>query len=109
MMFRRRTRGSTPSRQKPPAAALREASLESTITDEHDAVVDVLTDSAPPGSHDHERRLREESDEEEYLRGAGAVAVLRRGLAVTPELRQGVVLTVSWLSSPPRASWRSRS
>ncbi len=63
-------------------------------TTDHDAVVDVLTDSAPPGSHDHERRHLDESDEEEYLRGAGAVAVLRRGLAVTPELRQGVALTV---------------
>jgi putative ABC transport system ATP-binding protein len=59
-----------------------------------EAVVDVLTDAAPPGSHDHERRHPDESDEEEYLRGAGAVAVLRRGLRVTPELRQGLVLTV---------------
>ena len=61
---------------------------------DRDAVVDVLTDAAPPGSHDHERRHPDESDEEEYLRGAGAVAVLRRGLAVTPELRQGLLLTV---------------
>ena len=59
-----------------------------------DAVVDVLMDAAPPGSHDHERRHPDESDEEEALRGAGAVAVLRRGLAVTPELRQGILLTV---------------
>ena len=62
--------------------------------DDFEAVVDVLTDAAPPGSHDHERRHRDESEEEEILRGAGAVAVLRRGLAVTPELRQGVLLTV---------------
>ena len=61
---------------------------------ELDAVVDVLTDAAPPGSHDRERRHPDESDEEEALRGAGAVAVLRRGLAVTPELRQGILLTV---------------
>ena len=59
-----------------------------------DAVVDVLTDAAPPGSHDHERRHPDETDEEEALRGAGAIAVLRRGLAVTPELKQGLVLTV---------------
>ena len=31
--------------------------------------------------------------EEDALRDAGAIAVLRRGLAVTPELRQGLVLT----------------
>jgi ATP-binding cassette subfamily B protein len=65
------------------------------LTADHDAVVDVLTDAAPPGSHDHERHRPDESDEEEYLRGAGAVAVLRRGLAVTPELRQGLLLTVA--------------
>ena len=29
---------------------------------DHDAVVDVLTDAAPPGSHDHERRHPDESD-----------------------------------------------
>ena len=32
--------------------------------------------------------------EEDALAGAGAVAVLRRGLAATPELRQGLALTV---------------
>ena len=61
---------------------------------ELDAVVDVLTDAAPPGSHDHERRHPDETDEEEALRGAGAMAVLRRGLAVTPELKEGLLLTV---------------
>ncbi len=61
--------------------------------DGHDAVVDVLTDAAPPGSHDHERRHPDQTAEEELLRDAGAIAVLRRGLAVTPELRQGLVLT----------------
>ena len=61
--------------------------------EEHDAVVDVLTDAAPPGSHDHERRHPDQTDEEEALRDAGAIAVLRRGLAVTPELRQGLLLT----------------
>jgi len=61
--------------------------------DQHEAVVDVLTDAAPPGSHDHERRHPDPTAEEELLRDAGAIAVLRRGLAVTPELRQGLALT----------------
>jgi ABC-type multidrug transport system fused ATPase/permease subunit len=62
--------------------------------DEREAVVDVLTGAAPPGSHDRERPHPVESDEEDLLRDAGALAVLRRGLAVTPELRQGLLLTV---------------
>ncbi len=61
--------------------------------DEHDAVVDVLVDAAPPGSHDTERRHPDMTDEEEALRDAGAIAVLRRGLAVTPELKQGLLMT----------------
>ena len=61
--------------------------------DEHDAALDVLTDAAPPGSHDHERRHPDVTAEEEALRHAGAIAVLRRGLAVTPELKEGLVLT----------------
>jgi ATP-binding cassette, subfamily B, bacterial len=58
-----------------------------------DAVVDILTDAAPPGSHDNERRHPDATDEEDALRDAGAVAVLRRGLAVTPELKEGLILT----------------
>ncbi|MGK2949424.1 MAG: ABC transporter ATP-binding protein [Acidimicrobiales bacterium] len=61
--------------------------------DEHEAAIEVLTDSAPPGSHDHERHHPQPTEEEEALRDAGAIAVLRRGLAVTPELRQGLILT----------------
>jgi putative ABC transport system ATP-binding protein len=61
--------------------------------DEREAALDVLTDSVPSGTHDHVRRPTEPSDEEDALRDAGAVAVLRRGLAVTPELREGLVLT----------------
>ncbi len=61
--------------------------------EEHGAVVDVLVDAAPPGSHDRERRHPDMTDEEEALRDAGAIAVLRRGLAVTPELKQGLVMT----------------
>ena len=67
---------------------------EETVDDSRDAVVDVLTEAAPPGSHDHERRHVDTTAEEDALRDAGAIAVLRRGLAVTPELRQGLVLTV---------------
>jgi ABC-type multidrug transport system fused ATPase/permease subunit len=61
--------------------------------DEHDAALEVLAESAPPGSYDQARRPKEPSAEEATLRDAGAVDVLRRGLAVTPELRQGLVLT----------------
>ncbi len=61
--------------------------------DEHEAALDVLTESTPAGSYDQARPPVEATAEEEALRDAGAVAVLRRGLAVTPELRQGLVLT----------------
>ncbi len=67
---------------------------ESPRLDDHDAAVEVLAASAPPGSSDHERAHREPTPEEDALAGAGAVEVLRRGLAVTPELREGLVLTV---------------
>jgi len=62
-------------------------------SDPHDAAVAVLTDSSPPGSHDHERAQRPATPEELLLHDAGALTVLRRGLAVTPELREGLVLT----------------
>ena len=61
--------------------------------DDFGATIDVLAETAPPGSHDHERRHPGPTAEEDALRDAGAVAVLRRGLAVTPELRQGLLLT----------------
>jgi putative ABC transport system ATP-binding protein len=64
------------------------------LPDDHGAVVEVLVDSSHPGSSDHERTHREHTPEEDALVGAGAVEVLRRGLAATPELRQGVLLTV---------------
>lgn len=60
----------------------------------HGATIEVLADAAPPGSHDHERTHREATPEEFELRDAGALAVLRHGLAVTPELKEGVALTV---------------
>ena len=62
--------------------------------DGRDATIEVLAEGAPPGSHDHERAHREATPEEFELRDAGALSVLRRGLAVTPELKEGVALTV---------------
>lgn len=64
--------------------------------DAHDAALAVLTDSSPPGSHDHEREHRAPTPEEARLQDAPALAVLRRGLAVTPELRQGLLLTAAF-------------
>jgi putative ABC transport system ATP-binding protein len=64
------------------------------VLDDHDAALEVLADSCPPGSGDHERTHREHTPDEEALAGAGAVEVLRRGLVATPELRQGIFLTV---------------
>jgi putative ABC transport system ATP-binding protein len=63
------------------------------MTDEHDPMVEVLTASSPPGSHDHERTHRKPTPEEDALADASALEVLRRGLAVTPELGQGLLLT----------------
>ena len=64
-----------------------------TEPDRREATIEVLADAAPPGSHDHERTHREPTPEETHLQGAGALSVLRRGLAVTPELKEGVALT----------------
>jgi ATP-binding cassette subfamily B protein len=61
--------------------------------DAHEAALEVLSDSTPPGSYDQARPPTQATAEEEALRDAGAVAVLRRGLAVTPELREGILLT----------------
>jgi ATP-binding cassette subfamily B protein len=58
-----------------------------------DVAAALLAEEAPPGSLDGEP-ARPATPEEERLRDAGAIEVLRRGLAVTPELRQGIVLTV---------------
>ena len=67
--------------------------LEEPELDDHDAAIDCLATSSPPGSSDRERAHRAPTPEEDDLADAGAVEVLRRGLAVTPELRQGLVLT----------------
>jgi ATP-binding cassette subfamily B protein len=58
-----------------------------------DLAASLLADEAPPGSLDGEPAAAITPDEEQ-LRDAGAVEVLRRGLAVTPELRQGIALTL---------------
>ncbi len=63
--------------------------------DGHEAAVEALAASSPPGSSDHERKHAEPTPEEEHLAGLGAVAVLRLGLSATPELRQGLVLTIT--------------
>src|SRR5262245_48563115 len=64
-----------------------------TAADVHDAVADVLAESAPPGA-DEERPRPPASPDEVHILHAGALAVLRRGVSVTPELRQGIALTL---------------
>jgi hypothetical protein len=58
-----------------------------------DLAAALLAEQAPPGSLDGEPD-RPATPDEDLLRDAGAIEVLRRGLAVTPELRQGIVLTL---------------
>ena len=53
-----------------------------------------LPDEGLVGAFDGEPPLGSRQADEEALADAGAVAVLRRGLAATPELRQGVALTL---------------
>ena len=60
-----------------------------TVRDETDLATEELV-----GAFDVEPPLGSRQADEEALADAGAVAVLRRGLAVTPELRHGVVLTL---------------
>jgi len=66
------------------------------LLDGHEAALEVLAERAPPGSHDHERAHRAPTPDEQLLRDASALTVLRRGLAVTPELRQGLRLTAAF-------------
>ena len=58
-----------------------------------DLAAALLAEESPPGSLDGEPAAPTTPDEER-LRDAGAIEVLRRGLAVTPELRQGIALTL---------------
>jgi putative ABC transport system ATP-binding protein len=65
--------------------------------DRHDAAAEALMECAPPGAFDEQARRPEPSPDEEHmgdLADAGALDVFRRGLAVTPELRQGLMLTI---------------
>ena len=55
---------------------------------------DPLADSPAAGALDAEPRRAPASPDEVHLLDAGAVEVLRRGLAVTPELREGIALTL---------------
>jgi ABC-type multidrug transport system fused ATPase/permease subunit len=64
-----------------------------------DAAVDALLETAPPGSYDDDRPVPEATpdepdDQDDALAGEGAISVLRRGLAVTPELKEGLWLTL---------------
>jgi ATP-binding cassette, subfamily B, bacterial len=60
--------------------------------DVHDAAAQVLAETVPPGA-DEPRPHPPDTPDEVHVLEAGALGVLRRGLAATPELRQGVLLT----------------
>ncbi len=76
--------------------------------DARGAAADALAETMPASALDGEPRLAPDevplpgavpdgsgpTQEELYLLDAGAVAVLRRGVAATPELRQGIALTL---------------
>jgi ATP-binding cassette, subfamily B, bacterial len=63
--------------------------------DAHDAAAELLAESAPPGAGDETRLGPARTPDEVHMLEAGALGVLRRGLAVTPELRQGIALTLA--------------
>ncbi|MDQ2649863.1 MAG: ABC transporter transmembrane domain-containing protein, partial [Actinomycetota bacterium] len=81
----------------PPSGSSGSEPQDGVVLDDHDAAAEYVATAAPPGSSDHDRALPHDAalvaQLEEELEAAGAVEVLRRGLAVTPELRQGVALT----------------
>lgn len=58
-------------------------------------MTDLLAETAPPGASDEPRPCPERTPDEEHILRAGALGVLRRGLAVTPELRVGVAFTAA--------------
>ena len=71
--------------------------MTSTSTsDPADAAVDALLETAPGGTYDDDPSRPEVTPEEpgDELAGEGALGVLRRGLAVTPELKEGIALTL---------------
>src|SRR5690606_25809451 len=57
-------------------------------------VTGLAPDTMSPEAPDSLPKPIERSPEEEHILRAGALGVLRRGLAVTPELRRGVAFTV---------------
>ena len=61
--------------------------------DPHDAAVGVLAETAPPGASDEERPRPVATPDEAHVLEAGALEVLRHGVAATPELRQGIRFT----------------
>jgi putative ABC transport system ATP-binding protein len=63
--------------------------------DEHRATLDALGGTAPSGAHDEPRPRRDPTPEEEPIVDARALQVLRRGLAVSPELKVGVAFTIA--------------
>jgi putative ABC transport system ATP-binding protein len=60
-----------------------------------DAEEELLAETIPPGAMDDDRRPLPETPDEVHVLEAGAVGVLRRGLRVTPELRQGIAFTLA--------------
>src|SRR3546814_6296516 len=76
-----------------------------TSAEEHGAGVDLLVEQAPPGSVDRDREHREQTPEEDALQGAGALEILRRGVAATPELRVRSEEHTSELQSLMRISY----
>jgi ATP-binding cassette, subfamily B, bacterial len=61
--------------------------------DVHDAAIETLAETAPPGSSDEERPHPSPTPEEAHVLEAGALEVLRHGLRATPELRRGIMFT----------------
>jgi ATP-binding cassette subfamily B protein len=60
-----------------------------------DAEDQLRAETIPPGAMDDDRRPLPETPDEVHVLEAGAIGVLRRGLRVTPELRQGIAFTLA--------------
>ena len=73
--------------------AMTPVTTASSDRDPHGAAVGVLAETTPSGATDEERPHPAPTPEETHVLEAGAMGVLRRGLAVTPELRQGIAFT----------------
>jgi ATP-binding cassette, subfamily B, bacterial len=79
-----------------PAARHRADSDDTATAPETVREPDPVREALEPGAGglDAEPQLAPETPDEIHILEAGAVGVLRRGLAVTPELRQGIALTL---------------